>query len=296
MERRGFVSNTLGGLAAASLAREAFSEEKEMPHIRLSACDWSLGAGGPGGLEVAKRCTLDGLEVSPGGAADKLQLADPKYREQLKAKAKETGIAVSSVAMGLLNGCPLATDPRGPAWLEQCIEATADLGATNILLAFFGAADLRKKLIPSPVAIKDELKTDAVDAVVARLKNAAPKAEKARVVLGLENYLTAKQNLAILDRVGSPAVQVYYDARNSVDVGHDAPAEIRELKGRLCQIHFKDGGNYLGEGKVKWEAVRDALNDIGYKGWIVLETSCPSKDSDADFKRNAAFVRKLFSL
>jgi len=288
MRRRDFVLSTLGGLAAASLAREAFSEEKQMPRIHLSACDWSLGAGGPGGLEVAKRCTLDGLEVSPGGAADKLQLADPKYREQLKAKAKETGIAVSSVAMGLLNGCPLATDPRGPAWLEQCIEATADLGATNILLAFFGAGDLRKNA--------DELKIDAVDAVVARLKNAAPKAEKARVVLGLENYLTAKQNLAILDRVGSPAVQVYYDARNSTDVGHDAPAEIRELKGRLCQIHFKDGPNYLGEGKVKWEAVRDALNDIGYKGWIVLETSCPSKDSDADFKRNAAFVRKLFSL
>ncbi|MBM4031449.1 MAG: TIM barrel protein [Planctomycetes bacterium] len=284
--RREFARGAALGLAAASLTRQALSEEKDVPRIRLSACDWSLGAGGPGGLEVAKHCTLDGLEVSPGGPADKLQIADPKYREQLKAKAKETGIAVSSVAMGLLNGCPLATDPRGPGWLEQCIEATADLGATNILLAFFGAGDLRKN--------KDELKTDAVDSVVARLKAAAPKAEKAGVVLGLENYLTAKQNLAIIERVGSPAVQVYYDARNSTDVGHDAPAEIRELKGRLCQIHFKDGANYLGEGKVKWEAVRDALNDIAYKGWAVLETSCPSKDRDADFKRNAAFVRKLF--
>jgi len=293
IRRREFLA---GGLAAAALAREAFSEEKDVPRIRLSACDWSLGAGGPAGLELAKRCTLDGLEVSPGGAADKLQIADPTHRKQLKAKAKELGIAVSSVAMGMLNSFPLATDPRGPAWLEQCIEATADLGATNILLAFFGAGDLRKKLIPSPMAIKDDLKADAVDAVVGRLKDAAPKAEKAGVVLGIENYLTAKQNLAIIERVGSPAVQVYYDARNSTDVGHDAPAEIRELKGQLCQIHFKDGGNYLGEGKVKWEAVRDALNDIGYKGWCVLETSCPSKDRDADFERNAAYVRKLFGV
>ena len=280
------MSATVGGLAAASFARNAFAEEKQMPRIRLSACDWSLGAGGPGGLEVAKRCTLDGLEVSPGGPADKLQIADPKYREQLKAKAKETGIAISSVAMGLLNGCPLATDARGPAWLDQCIEATADLGATNILLAFFGAGDLRKN--------DKELKTDAIDAVVGRLKDAAPKAEKAGVVLGLENYLTAKQNLAIIERVGSAAVQVYYDARNAADVGHDPAAEIRELNGQLCQIHFKDGGNYLGEGKVKWEAVRDALNDIAYKGWVVLETSCPSGNREADFKRNAAYVRKLF--
>jgi sugar phosphate isomerase/epimerase len=287
MSRRGFVKGAALGLAAASRTRPAISQEKDVPRIRLSACDWSLGAGGPGGLEVAKRCTLDGLEVSPGGPADKLQIADPKFREQLKVKSKEVGIAVSSVAMGLLNGCPLATDPRGPAWLEQCIEATADLGARNILLAFFDKGDLRKD--------RDELKANAIDAVVGRLKDAAPKAEKAGVVLGLENYLTAKQNLAIIERVGSSAVQVYYDARNSTDVGHDAPAEVRELKGQLCQIHFKDGGSYLGEGKVKWEAVRDALNDIAYKGWVVLETSCPSKDRDADFKRNAAYVRKLFS-
>ena len=287
MTRRGFVLSTLGGLAVGPGVREAIGEEKAMPRIRLSACDWSLGAGGPGGLEVAKRCGLDGLEVSPGGPAEKLQIADPKYREQLKAKSKETGVLVSSVAMGLLNGCPLATDPRGPAWLEQCIEATADLGARNILLAFFGPGDLRKN--------DKELKTDAVDVVVARLKEAAPKAQKAGVVLGLENYLTARQNLAIIERVGSPAVQVYYDARNSVDVGHEPAAEIRELKGHLCQIHFKDGPNYLGEGKVNWEAVRDALNDIAYRGWVVLETSCPSRDRDADFRRNAAFVRKLFS-
>ncbi len=285
--RREFLAGGLVGLAAAALARKALSEEKEVPRIRLSVCDWSLGADGPAGLELAKRCTLDGLEVSPGGAADKLQIADPKYREQLKAKAKEIGVAVSSVAMGILNGCPLATDPRGPAWLEQCIEATADLGARNILLAFFGAGDLRKS--------DKELKADAIDAVVGRLKDAAPKAEKAGVVLGLENYLTAKQNLAIIERVRSPAVQVYYDARNAVDVGHDPAAEIRELKGQLCQIHFKDGGSFLGEGKVKWEAVRDALNDIAYKGWVVLETSCPSGNREADFKRNAAFVRKLFS-
>ncbi len=286
MTRRSFVLSTVGGLAAAPFVREALSEEKDAPRIRLSACDWSLGAGGPAGLEAAKRYTLDGLEISPGGAADKLQISNPKYREQLKAKSAEIGIAVSSLGMAILNGCPLASDARGPAWLEQAIEATADLGAKNILLAFFGAGDPRKG---------NDLNIQAVDAVVQRLKDAAPKAEKAGVVLGLENYLTAKQNLAIIERVASPAVQVYYDARNSTDVGHDAPAEIRELKGRLCQIHFKDGGNYLGEGKVKWEAVRDALNDVAYKGWVVLETSCPSGNREADFKRNAAYVRKLFS-
>jgi sugar phosphate isomerase/epimerase len=287
VNRREFLLGASAGLASATLATKLSGAEGEGPKIRLSACDWSLGAGGPAGLEVAKRCTLDGLEFSAGSPAGKLQIAEPDYRAKSKDKAKDLGLTISSVAMGLLNDCPLATDPRGPAWLKQTIEGTKDLGAKVILLAFFGAGDLRQG---------DELKTKDVDAVVQRLKDAAPKAKEAGVVLGLENYLTAKQNLTILDRVGSEAVQVYYDARNAADAGHDPAAEIRELKEHLCQIHFKDGGSYLGEGKVKWEAVRDALNDIGYKGWIVLETSCPSKDRDADFKRNAAYVRKLFGI
>jgi hypothetical protein len=35
------------------------------------------------------------------------------------------------------------------------------------------------------------------------------------------------------------------------------------------------------------------LAEIDYQGWIVLETSCPSKDVAADCKRNAEYIRKL---
>ena len=37
-----------------------------------------------------------------------------------------------------------------------------------------------------------------------------------------------------------------------------------------------------------------AITETGYKGWIVLETSSPSKDGVADAKRNADYVRSLF--
>ena len=123
LTRRGFRKGTAAGLAGAAVASKLLAAEEGAPRIRLSACDWSLQAGGPGGLDVAKRCTLDGLEVSPGGPADKLQIADPAYRQQFKDKMKETGIAVSSLARGMLTGAPLASDPRAPAWVEQTIEA-----------------------------------------------------------------------------------------------------------------------------------------------------------------------------
>ena len=68
----------------------------------------------------------------------------------------------------------------------------------------------------------------------------AVRAEKAGVILGLENYMSAEANLSIIDKVGSPAVQVYYDVGNSTDKGYDILKEIRLLGKRICEFHAKD--------------------------------------------------------
>ncbi len=290
IDRRGFITYAVGGALGATFAtgfKTARAAEKAPAKLRLAACDWSLRAPGPDGLDIAKRVGLDGLEISAGNPEDTLQIADAAYRDAYKRKREATGVAIPSIAMGLLNKAPLATDPRGPVWLEQTIDAAHDLKAGVILLAFFGKGDLRRG---------KELKTDAIDTVVQRLKDAAPRAEKAGVILGLENTLSGKDNMAILDRVQSDCVQVYYDIGNSTYNGYDVPAEIRELGDKICQFHFKDGKYYLGDGKVDMAPVAEAVNAIGYKGWVVLETSIPSKDRDADFKKNAAFVRDLFDM
>jgi len=172
---------------------------------------------------------------------------------------------------GLLNVNPLASDPRGPAWLEQSIEGARDLGAKVILVAFFGKGNLLDE--------NKQLKKDDVDVVVKRIKAAAPRAKDAGVILAIENLLSAKQNAEILDRVGHDSVQIYYDAYNLAGQGYDVPAEIRFLRQRIAMIHFKNGPNYLDDGKVQYPPVAAAVKDIGYKGWIVLETSSPSKDA-----------------
>jgi sugar phosphate isomerase/epimerase len=35
------------------------------------------------------------------------------------------------------------------------------------------------------------------------------------------------------------------------------------------------------------------LEEIGWRGWLVLETGAPSKNREEDLKRNAAFLRRL---
>jgi len=284
--RRQFLRSGLAaGLAVPLVGGSALAAEGKM-RVRVSACDWSLRARGPGGLEVAKACGLDGLEVSVGGPADTLDIAKPEVLRQYKAKMKATGVAVSSTAMTLGNRNPLATDERAVAWMTQTIEATKALGAKAILLAFFGKGDLRRGT---------ELKKREVDNLVARLKEVAPRAKEAGVFLGLENTLSARQNLEIIERVGSDAVAVYYDCYNSTRNGYEVCGEIRALKGRICSFHFKNGRDYLESGLVKWEPIRDAIRETGYDGWIVLETSCPSRNREADFKKNAAYVRRLFA-
>jgi len=289
LTRRAFFGAAAGASAAAVLARR-LAAGQDKPY-RLSACDWSLGARGPDGLAVAKAAGLEGLEVSPGGVGEHLGFADPAYRARYKEAMKRTGVVVSSTALGCLNRYPLATEPRAPRWLEEAIDATADLGARVILLPFFGRGDLRAG------GGKAGLKTKEVDAVVGRLKAAAPRAEAKGVVLGLETTLSARDTLAICERVGSPAVAVYYDIGNSTAFGYDVPAEIRLLGRRICQFHFKDRKHgYLGRGEVRLEPVAEAIRAIGYRGWIVLETGSPTKDRVADFRKNAATVRRMMGM
>jgi len=284
INRREMLRYLAAGGAAAGLAafgRPAWAKSSATLQLRVGSYMVDL--------EEGKRAGLDGVEVRGGRvAADRLEIGDPAVREKYKQQMRETGLPISSVTVGVLNSYPLASDPRGPAWLEQSIEGAKDLGAKVILVAFFGKGSLLDEA--------KQVKKRDVDVVVERLKALAPRAADAGVILAIENTLSARQNLEVLHRVGHDCVRVYYDVGNTTNEGYDAPAEIRLLKDRIAQFHFKDNPHYLGEGKVPFPAIADAIRDIGYRGWIVLETTSPSKDKVADARRNAAFVRKLFGM
>ncbi|MEI7730967.1 MAG: sugar phosphate isomerase/epimerase family protein [Verrucomicrobiota bacterium] len=273
--RRQFIGQASLALAGAALVPGL---QAASPAIRFGTCMM--------GLEDAKLAGFDGAEVSAGNPADRLEIADSAVRARYKEQMQKTGLPVSSLMMGVFNQCPLATDPRGPAWLEQGIEATHDLGAKVILVAFFGKGDL--------LDAQGKVKEAEVDSVVERLKVAAPRAQDAGVVLAIENYLDARQNARILERVNHPAVKLYYDCFNTGGTkGYDVPEELRFLKDRVAQLHFKNGPKYLENGQVKFESIAAAIKAIGYHGWIVLETSNPSKDRVADGRRNLEYARKL---
>jgi sugar phosphate isomerase/epimerase len=271
--RRAFLGQAAATAAVAGLAADATAK------IKVGACVV--------GLDNAGRAGVEGVQIGEHAEGDVLRIATPERREQVKRQMQETGIPVCSIMMGLFNSFPLATDPRAVSWMEQGIDTAKDLGTDNVLLAFFGKGDLLSG---------GKLKEAEFAEAVARIKAVAPRAKDAGVTLAIENYLSAEQNMRMLDAIGHDAVSIYYDVYNTgVSMKYDSPAEIRTLKGRISQIHYKNGGAYLDADRPFFEAVTAAVKDIGYKGWIVLETSAPSKDGVADAKRNADFVRTLFS-
>jgi hypothetical protein len=113
------------------------------------------------------------------------------------------------------------------------------------------------------------------------------------VILGLEDTISAEDNVRIMDRVASKNVLVYYDIGNSTNNGFDVVKEIRWLgKDRICQMHLKDNPNYMGEGKIDFDAVVKAIHDIGFTGWANLETDTHNGSTvEADMRRNLAFIR-----
>ena len=97
-----------------------------------------------------------------------------------------------------------------------------------------------------------------------------------------------------MERSQSKAVLTYYDVGNSTNGGFDVVKEIRWLgKSRICQFHLKDNPHYLGEGKIDFPAVVNAIEDIGFSGFANLETDTPSNSIEADMSKNLHFIRRL---
>jgi len=257
-------------------------------NIRVAATDWNLANEGKlGSFALAKEAGLDGVQVSLGKndekkGEDKLPMMDPERQKAFLEESKKTGLSIVGTCLEILHRDNLKAHPNGPKWVEQSIAATAALGTKVILLPFFGKQQIKER---------EEQKATAE-----RLKLLAPLAEKAGVVLGLEDTISAEDNAWILDQVQSPAVKVYYDVGNSFGQKYDIYKEIVWLgKDRVCQLHIKDNPHYLGKGDIDMPRYIEAVLKSGFEGWAVLETSSPSKDIRADMAANSAYLRGLLA-
>jgi L-ribulose-5-phosphate 3-epimerase len=281
INRRQFVGWSAAGLAGTLLARPRALRAAGAARFNVGVTDWNLRQEGKvESIALAKQIGFDGVQVSLGKGDDKLPLADKALQRAFLDESKRVGLPIASVCLEVLHRNVLKSDPLGQRWVADSVPIAKALGVKVVLLPFFG---------------KGALNTAAeMDYVGDALREIAPAAEKAGVILGLEDTISAKDNVRIMDRARSKAVLTYYDVGNSTKGGFDVVEEIRWLgTERICEVHLKDNPHYLGEGTIDFPGVVAALADIGFAEWAELETDCPSNDVRADMARNLKFIRGL---
>ena len=133
-----------------------------------------------------------------------------------------------------------------------------------------------------------EAHNQANDASREGVKRMIPTAEKAGVRIAIENvwnnlWVKPELHANFVASFQSPWVRAYFDIGNHVKYAR--PQDwIRTLGSLLAKCHVKDfklgpdgrGGGFEGfcnirDGSVDWPAVRKALDDIGYNGWMTIE-------------------------
>lgn len=251
--------------------------------LRIGVTDWNLDlTADPAAVAKAAQLGFQGVQISPGRKIvdGKLPLDNPDLIARYRALARQNGIPLDATCLDRLHDNGLKSDPLAPKWVSDSIRLTKALDAKAILLPFFGRWALETR----------QEKEHVGDA----LRELAPEAEKAGVILGLEDTISAEENVRIMERSRSGAVLVYYDVGNSTKAGFNIVKEIRWLgKQRICQFHFKDNPHLLGQGNIRFAPVVQAIKDIGWSGWANLETDSRPGKLDADLRSNLDYIRKI---
>jgi L-ribulose-5-phosphate 3-epimerase len=228
----------------------------------------------------AKRLGFRGVEVVLSRQAlDRLE-------DLLSAKGAH-GLAVPSLVLGEHSDLGGIADTdvavAGAARLdvERAIEWAAQLRADAILVPFFGRAELR---------VDEDLERAA-----GVFRSLCELAAERGVTLCYEGTLPADRINALAERIGSRAFGCYFDLANVVARGMDSATELRTLGELVRRVHFKDtrvttGDCPPGLGRVDFAESARALDEIGYDGWVVLETLPGPTELVA---RDLAFTRSV---
>jgi hexulose-6-phosphate isomerase len=235
----------------------------------------------------AKRIGCAGVEV----VAGRVDLRDSKgTRLRALRRAKQaTGLEIHALVLGEHNEtgglADESADAAGRA-RDDVVDALTwaqELGADVILVPFFMRSELRSEADVARAA-------DAFRAL-------CPIAAERGVALGFEGTLSAEETLALAARVGSDAFGVYFDLANPLAKRDlDPPSEIRTLGALIRRVHVKDtrataGDCRPGRGRVDFAECARALAEIGYDGWLTLETPPALPPLVA---RDLSFARTVF--
>jgi len=216
-------------------------------------------------LALARKVGFEGVE--PGTIKKKADV------RALKRAAANTGTAIVDIMNSDHWGFPLSSP-------KKSVVAKSIRG---LMTSMHNARDLATDCVLLVPAVVTEEVTyeEALTRSQAAIRKMLPTARKLGVVIAVENVwnrflLSPVEFKAYVDGFRSPWVKAYFDVGNILLYGYPQHW-IRTLGRRIARIHLKDFDLKtrqfvpLREGSVNWPAVRKALGDIRYDGWLTAE-------------------------
>jgi hexulose-6-phosphate isomerase len=281
IDRRTFLESATALAAVAALRPRAAAAAGTMRKaVYISMLPKELkdpsGASKPLGylerFQLAKEVGFEGVEIGT--------IADAAEAQAIKEAAAKAGLVIHSVMNADHWKYPLSSaDPevvaKSVAGMETSLRNAKLWGCDSVLLV---------PAVVNPETSYQDAWTRSQKVVKERI---LPLATELKVVIGMEEvwnkFLLSPLEMArYVDEFASPYVKAYLDVGNMLFYGF--PQDwIRTLGKRIHRVHIKDfklergKGQFswvnLGEGDVDWIAVRKALGEVGYDGWVTTEIS-----------------------
>ena len=217
-------------------------------------------------VAAAARLGFEGIELTVGRA----DLHGPEARvlEERGREAAAAGLEVHALVLGDHNHGGIAAEDRDTARrateeVRTAVGLAESLGAGVVLVPFFLEAELRSD--------------EDLERCTRAFAELCPYAHQRGVTLCFEGLLDAGRIRELAARVSSAAFGCYFDLANPIRRGLDPPTELRALGPLVRRVHVKDmrvgpGDVHPGRGRVDFAECARALAEIGYDGWLTLET------------------------
>jgi len=277
--------------------------------MKISASYWMF----EGGLEAqkplaqamteAKELGFDAIELCIAGEGVLTDQTTQAQCQEIIALADKIGIEIASLASGESWGSsPTASDPAVRRkiidFTKKGLQVARWLG-TDAYLFVPGAVEVF--FLPDAEIVSYDTCYERARESISELVETA---EKLQVSLALENVwnkflLSPLEMRDFIDSFGSDQVGCYFDVGNVLLTGF--PEQwIRILGKRIKRVHIKDFKKSVGtvegfvdleEGDVDFEAIKEALKEIGYDGYVTAEMIpyAPSRP-----QKTAQSMKKIF--
>ena len=272
--------------------------------MKISASYWIFDGGLEGTLpiksamEQASKMGFEGIELGIASQGVLTHNTSQAECEEIVREAQKNGLEISGVASGeSWTTSPTANDEdvrkKIIDFTQKALQITHWLGSDAYL---FVPGAVEVFFLPDAEVIPYDVCYQRASEAISQL---VPVAEKLGVAIAVENVwnkflLSPLEMREFIDNFNTSQVGVYFDVGNVLLTGY--PDQwIRILGSRIKRVHIKDFKRSVGnadgfvdllEGDVDFEAVKKALSEINYDGYVTAEMipftpGRPEKTADA---------------